>query len=182
MEALGFISSVFSLLGQIFSAPIRHPELLWITIPIWVSWFFGEFFQEKHKTLFGNVIGNSIVSIFVVTDWLRLLSKSESTPVLFYVVCGAILMHSCIVLYLALKAVKIAKYIGHIRTVTYVLLVATPVAYGIIPLSWTYAVSFVVGLLIFWIGFEIADRVLPDPRSLRDDEGHVTTSFDLHSK
>ena len=32
---------------RIFAAPFENPDMLWIIVPIWASWLFAEFFQEK---------------------------------------------------------------------------------------------------------------------------------------
>jgi hypothetical protein len=59
--------------GAILIAPIMSPSLLWIIVPVWLSWFFSEFFQEKRSTSFGNAISNGVVPLWVGIDWTRFL-------------------------------------------------------------------------------------------------------------
>ena len=52
----GYLWSLFLVWGGILIAPVLNPSLLWIIVPVWLSWFFAEFFQEKKSTSFGNAI------------------------------------------------------------------------------------------------------------------------------
>ena len=55
----------------LFVLPFKHTQMLWLLIPIWATWFFAEFFQEKHGTSMGNAITNSVVVIWGSIDCTR---------------------------------------------------------------------------------------------------------------
>ena len=35
---------------DIISSPIRHPELLWVLIPVYANWIIGDIYQEHKGT------------------------------------------------------------------------------------------------------------------------------------
>ena len=58
-------------LFTIFVAPVKNFSMLWILIPVYLTWFFAEFFQEKHGTSMGNAITNAVVVFWAGFDWSR---------------------------------------------------------------------------------------------------------------
>src|SRR3989344_2339350 len=61
---------------HLFFISFMNKDTIWIIIPIWLSWFFAEFFQEKKGTSFGNAISNGVVPLWVGIDWMRQLTTS----------------------------------------------------------------------------------------------------------
>ncbi|MBI2646845.1 hypothetical protein HYW99_00020, partial [Candidatus Woesearchaeota archaeon] len=49
--------------------------MFWIIVPIWINWFFTEFFVEKHGTTFGNAVSNGVIPILASLDWTRYLYR-----------------------------------------------------------------------------------------------------------
>jgi hypothetical protein len=176
----GFFSQLWSLLLSwlsLFIAPFQNPELLWIIIPIWLSWFFAEFFQEKKSTSFGNAISNGIVPVWVAIDWMRLLvGRINSEHLLFswllvlkFAICTLAFTYGVVIIVASIKVRKYVPYIARIREVTYVLLMFTPIIYGVVDASWNVFASMILFFPVFYIIIEYFDWITPDPDIIRED-------------
>lgn len=196
---MALLSSIWSVIVSIFSylwwlfliwlgifiAPFYSFDLLWITIPVWLSWFFADYFQEKKGTSFGNAVSNGIIPIWVGIDWTRFLVNSILDEgvgfswllAVKFTLCLLVLVYGITVVYLAVQAKSYAKYIGRIREVTYVLIVVTPVIYGVTKLSWTWFTAVLLFFPAFYFGVELLFNFLPNPRVIDEDEGGSSKSF-----
>lgn len=164
----------------IFASPVDNFNILWIIIPIWLSWFFAEFFQEKHGTSFGNAISNGVVPLWVGVDWTRYLVNSliDGTAkagfwTLFakFALCGFIFAYGLTIILFGIKSKEFIHFFGRIREVTYVQLVFSPIIYGIIPLTWKFMILIVVFFPIFYYFIELICLFTPDPKAYKVDEG-----------
>ncbi len=153
-------------------------ETVWIIVPIWLSWFFAEFFQEKQGTSFGNAISNGVIPFWVGIDWVRqITSQLISAQITFgmltvgkYFLSALIMAYGLTIIILGIKKKEIIKYLGRIREVSYVLIVFTPFIYGLIEPSFIYFLSAILFFPIFYGIIEIIDRLTPEPVSLKEDE------------
>src|SRR3989338_7338574 len=178
ISILSFFWNLFADWLYLFVSPVENFQVLWIIIPIWLAWFFGEFFQEKKGTNFGNAISNGVVPFWVGLDWTRLLVNGLldgrvqwSELVLFkFLVCLGLFAYGLAILIHGIKGRQLARYIGRIRQITYVMLVFTPVIYGIIPFSGGYFLGIVFFYPLFYYFIEMIDRNTPNPRTLEMDE------------
>jgi hypothetical protein len=179
-------------LYAIFAVPFTNPEALWILAPIWLSWFFSEFFQEKKGTSMGNATSNATVVLWGAVDWTRQTMTLLTTAVIagFWDVAFRVILIAAIFIYgtfitvLGIKGNKVIKKIGRVREVTYFIVIFTPILYGLMPLTF----GFVLGALIFfplfyWI-IEIIDRITPNPKPIEEDveesSGSMTQSPSLN--
>ncbi|MFH1409573.1 MAG: hypothetical protein ABIH34_06705 [Nanoarchaeota archaeon] len=178
---LAFLSLFWSLFVfwlSIFLSPFRHPNSLWIIIPIWLAWFFAEFFQEKKKTSFGNAISNGVIPLWVSVDWTRMLifQLNEGTvrfgwPVAIkFFICLLVFAYGLTIIIGGIRTKQFIHYIGRIREVTYVLVVFTPIIYGIMEMSWTFFLSIILFFPVFYFIFEFINKYAPTPKALRDEE------------
>lgn len=178
ISALHYIWQLFTEWLGLFAAPVLNTELLWISIPIWANWIFAEFFQEKRGTSFGNAISNGVVPLFVGIDWMRYLTNSLESMYevnwwvvgLKYAICGIVMLYGLIIIILGISGHQMTRHIGRIREVTYVLLVFTPVIYGIIDLSWSFLIEIIVFFALWYYVIEWIDRKLPDPKAIELDK------------
>jgi len=162
----------------IFVSPVENLEVLWIIVPIWISWFFAEFFQEKKGTSFGNAITNGAVPFWVGIDWIRqvtnLLIAGElefSTMVVVkYFICLCVLLYGAMIIYYGIKAKSFVHFIGRIRQITYILVMFTPIIYGVFDLNWDFVVSIIIFYPVFYYIIEYIDRKFPDPIAFARDE------------
>ena len=171
------IWSLFLYWISIFSAPAKNPEMFWIIIPIWINWFFTEFFQEKYGTSFGNAVSNGAIAILASIDWLRythrlilegiITSFTFGVFLKFFVSIG-VFGYGCFVIIAGIKTRKIVFFIGKIRWVTYILLMMTPVIYNVIRMNlYTLLVIILFFPLYYWV-IEIFDRITPEPKIYRE--------------
>ena len=157
---------------SIFAAPVKEPEMFWIIIPIWVNWFFTEFFMEKHGTTFGNAIGNGVIPILASVDWVRYLYRliSEGSIHLTFGVflkfslSVAVFAYGVFVIFAGIKIERIVFYIGRIRWITYVLIMITPIIYNVIKFDLKTFTAIVLFFPVYWWVIEFFDRITPEPR------------------
>ena len=161
----------------IFAAPFIKYNVVWIIIPIWLSWFFGEFFQEKKGTSFGNAISNGAVPIFVGIDWARNLTTTvienklpiDTLVIVKYVICFLAVAYGIAVVIYGIKGKNFIHFLGRLRTMTYVLLVFTPVVYGIIDLNVEFIGIILLFFPLYYYIIEFIDIITPDPKVLSID-------------
>jgi hypothetical protein len=164
---------------------VHKPEILWIIIPIWLSWFFSEFFQEKKGTSFGNAISNGVVPIFVGLDWTRFITNSlkdaavnfNSIILIKYILCLAAIAYGVSIIILGIKAKKFVRFYGRIRETTYILIVFSPITYGIVDISWKFLFIIILFFPLFYYLIEVIDRFAPDPKIYEYDEVKSNDEF-----
>jgi hypothetical protein len=178
--ALGVLSFIWLHLSNwlyIFISPIKNLEILWIIVPIWISWFFAEFFQEKRGTSFGNAISNGAIPLWVGIDWTRYLTntiveeKLRFSWLIFakYSLCTLIIIYGLSIIIFGIQGKNFIKYFGRIREITYILLVFSPVIYGILKLSWTFIAEIIIFFPIYYFLIELLDIIIPDPKVIELD-------------
>ncbi len=168
----------------IFVLPYQTTEMLWLLVPVWLAWFFAEFFQEKTGTSIGNAISNAVVILWGSIDCSRqtVSLMTKHTLVGFWNIFARFAMvflifaYGAVIVFFGIKGNKIIKYIGRIREVTYVFAMFTPVFYGVIPLSWNHIIATVVFFPLFYFGIELIDRYTPDPKAIREDANYAKGS------
>ncbi|MFH1173536.1 MAG: hypothetical protein V1725_00190 [archaeon] len=162
---------------NLFIAPILNLELMWIIIPIWFSWFFAEFFQEKSGTSYGNAISNGVVPVFVGLDWTRYLVKLITAGELMwgwelaikFFICFIIFAYGLSVIIYGIKARAFVHYFGRIREITYILLMITPLMYGVAELHGEFFLVIFLFFPIWYFVIEWIDKKIPDPLAVRKD-------------
>lgn len=162
---------------SIFTAPAKQPEMFWIIIPIWINWFFTEFFQEKYGTNFGNAVSNGAVAILAPIDWTRyMVSLLENGRIQFtfgvflkFFVTFIVFAYGIFVIIAGIKINKIVFYVGRIRWITYIMVMFTPIVYNVIKMDLYTLASVIVFFPLFYWVIEIFDRITPEPRLYRED-------------
>jgi len=193
MAFLDIFAAIFSFiwdmfktwLSVIFVAPLKNLEMLWIIIPIWFNWFFAEFFQEKKGTSLGNAISNGGVLIWVGIDWvrytLRLISEGSlkfgAVSVAKIALAALVLGMGIFIVIEGIKTKKFVHFVGRVRQTTYVLVMVSPIIYGVIPLSWKVFVAAVVFAPLFYYLIELIDRLLPEPKTYKEEESALKPEF-----
>ena len=191
MIEISFFSVLFSLFGSlwqlfvywlaIFAAPIKEPEMFWIIIPIWINWFFTEFFVEKHGTTLGNAVSNGAIPILASVDWLRYSFRIMSSGTanfsleifvkLFLSI--SVLVYGIFVIIAGIKLKRIVFYVGRIRWITYVLIMITPIIYDVIDFDFRTFWAVILFFPLYWWIIEIFDRITPEPRLYQEDSKGV---------
>lgn len=164
--------------GALFAAPIGNLEMLWIIIPIYLNWIFSEFFQEKRGTSLGNAISNATIVLWVAIDWSRTSTRffadnAISSWHLAWNISASILVfaYGIWVVYEGVKGKNLTHYIGRVRVATYIILMGTPLIYNSpIPIG-KALISIILFFPLYYFFIELLDRLLPDPVSIKEDEG-----------
>ena len=164
-------------LHTLFVAPFQHADMLWLLIPIWATWFFAEFFQEKHGTSMGNAITNAVVVVWGSVDSTRQTIYQISLGALTSVgemiarfsIIAVILGYGVAIVVLGLKGNRVIKYIGRVREVTYAFAMFAPVFYGAVPLSLNHIIGALLFFPLFYFAIELLDRYTPNPKAVMED-------------
>ena len=162
---------IIYIFSEILLAPIRHPVLLWILIPVYINWIIGDLYQEKKGTRIGSAISNGFVALWVGLDWGKQLTRDfifsiesliQLISVIFFITYGSI------ILFEGVQGKKIARYIGRVREVTYIIICFTPIFHGFIPLNLYTIIAIVLFFPIFYFVVEIIMVITPSP--LKEEE------------
>lgn len=164
---------------RLFIAPLENLDMLWIIVPIWASWLFAEFFQEKKGTSFGNAISNGVVMLFVGIDWVRYVIRQVDSGA---AVLGAesfvkigiasvIIFLGLLIVLLGIRAKQVVRFIGRVREVSYLMLMFTPVVYGVVDFTPRIFLVIMAFLPVFYILVELIDRFTPTPKIYGLEEG-----------
>lgn len=173
---------------KLFAAPLKNLDMLWIIIPIWGVWVFSEFFQEKKGTSFGNAITNGAVMLFVGVDWIRYIMRQIGSGSASFGVESAteigisvvIIVTSLSIIILGIKGHSFVKVIGRARESTYVLLMFTPIIYGVVEFDFRILAIILAFFPFFYVLVEILDRILPNPQTFDlDEEGKLDKSLGI---
>ena len=171
----------------IFAAPLKNIDMLWILIPVYVGWAFTEFYQEKKGTNLGNAITNGAIPLLVGFDWARqvvsqALASRAFDHIFYSKVAIAMLAFSygLFVIYHGIKAKSKVKIFGRIRIVTYVVLVLTPIFYGAVEPSLRLLAAVLLFFPLYYVVIEIIDFIIPDPKSIKEEEASPTTPGDQY--
>jgi len=161
---------------SLFAAPFINENLLWIVIPVYLSWILAEFYSEKIGGIsFSGVITKGVVLIWVGIDWTRKTTDFLNTDVLGltlfkYFLCFFWIALGVFMIVQGISKKKIVKFVGRSRNTTYLTLVFTPILYNIIPLSLEVLLVIILFFPIYYLVIEILSRITPDPKIGREDE------------
>jgi hypothetical protein len=171
-----FIWSSFKIwLYNIFIAPFKNLEVLWILIPVILGLILTEMFQEKKGTSRGNAISNSVIVLWGGIDFLRvtinaiLKSQFDAQFLGKIIIALAIIGYGIIIIIIGLKGNNLIKIIGRVREVSYCIMIFAPLYYAKASITWTYMFGVFAYFIIFYIVLELIDEFIPDPKAFIDD-------------
>jgi hypothetical protein len=161
----------------LFVTPFQTTDMLWLLIPVWIGWFFAEFFQEKVGTSMGNAISNSVIIVWGSIDCTRQTVNFIAAGtfhfgldlVLRFFIIALLLGYGVTIIVFGLKGNKIIKYIGRVREVTYIFAIFTPVFYNALPLTFNHVIAALLFFPLFYFAIELIDRYTPNPKAVVED-------------
>ena len=86
-----------------------------------------------------------------------------------FVICALVFAYGIFVIILGIKAVSYAHYVGRIREVTYVILIFTPIIYGVMDIGFEIVMSMILFFPLFYYIIELIDYYVPDPETVKED-------------
>ncbi len=185
VSVLLFVWAMLKAWLYIFAVPFMHLDTLWIMVPIWLNWFFAEFFQEKKGTSFGNAISNGVIPFWGGIDWMRNITNSliagtaNFSFLVFakYLVSVLILVYGLVIVIFGIKARKFIHISGRVRVVTYILVVFTPFIYGVVDYTYIHFLSIILFFPLFYGIVELFDKITPEPKIYSEDLGKGSSEF-----
>jgi hypothetical protein len=195
---MSVISAIFSGIGAfflslwglftywlwIFLIPFTSIESIWLIVPVWLSWFFAEFFQEKEGTSFGNAISNGVVPLWAGIDWMRQVTQAlltNDSPMGFmtflkYFVSLVAVVFGLIIIIAGIKGRDYVHFAGRIRVVTYFVIMLTPLIYDLVRPNFNYFIAMLLFFPVFYIFIEFIDKKTPKPKAIAMDESERANS------
>ena len=163
---------------DLFAVPFRNFDMLWITIPVILNWVFTEFYQEKHGTSLGNAISNGIVVLWVGVDWSRTVvniyvKQQTDIDTAFFTKIGIAILVLIYGLWIVIQGIRVKRYVsyfGRVRQVTYILLVFTPIYYGVAKLTLDLLLAIILLFFPVYFLIEIVERMIPTPKTYEEEE------------
>ena len=161
----------------LFVSPFKNLDMLWLLIPIWATWFFAEFFQEKRGTSMGNAITNAVIVLWGSIDCSRqtvhqiTLGAISGIGSIFlrFLIVAILFAYGVMIVTLGLKGKKIIKYIGRIREVTYAFAIFAPIFYNAMDLTFNHIIAALLFFPLFYFVIELIDRYTPNPKAVQED-------------
>ena len=127
----GYIEFFKLFLALVF-APFKHLELLWVLLPIYVSWFLAETFHEFERE---DVIFGANSCFWISMEWGRqsfsLLMLGNSYSILGFIAAFSMLIYGLILIYLFLKGKTdwLTRFLARNREIAFLQIVLTPLVY-----------------------------------------------------
>ena len=178
IEVLTFFWEMIKIwLSTLFITPFSTVNMLWLLIPLWVAWFFAEFFQEKEGTSVGNAMSNAVVILWASIDCTRQTIHLISTHAIIntwdiigrFLLLFVLLSYGLVIVILGWKGNKIITKIARVRIVTYLFVMFVPIFYGAISFSWAHLLATIAFFPVFYYAIEFIDQHLPDPEAVIED-------------
>lgn len=184
--AANYLWDLFRLwIHTIFIVPFQNTEMLWLLVPVWLGWFFSEFFQEKTGTSMGNAMSNAVIILWACVDCTRQTTRlmaenaiSGSWNIIIrFALIATVFVYGVLLVYLGWKGNKLIKRIGRIREVTYIFAVFTPIFYNAIEFSWNHIIASALFFPLFYFAIELIDRYTPNPKAIIEDMNDTSTTM-----
>ncbi|HAB51115.1 MAG TPA: hypothetical protein DCE80_02885 [Ignavibacteriales bacterium] len=178
ITALLYLWKIFKeWLSTMFVLPFTNTDMLWLLVPIWISWFFAEFFQEKIGTSMGNALTNSVVilwgSIDSTRQTIRLIGEGVLNgiwdAVLRFAVITVIFLYGALIVVLGIRGNPIIKKIARVREISYLFVMFVPIFYNALPFSFDHIVAAVIFFPLFYFIIELVNKLMPNPKALQVD-------------
>ncbi len=168
-DAVSYFLSLFNTWLNLITTPFTttKSDILWIIVPIYMSWILAEYYQEKAGTSIGNAISNGFVGLWVGIDWARKIVPAFKPTTVFVgqaFITLFMFAYGLLVIYNGMKGRRIAMKIGRVKDVSYLMIVFSPIVYGLVPLTVDTLISIVVFFPVVYGITELVDRMLPAPQ------------------
>ena len=157
------IASIFQAFSTIFISTLTNVEIIWVTYPVYITWFAMEFLVERKELRYSHSLANSIIFSWVSIDWLRhLYLDHELNDYNKLIITLFFLFLSLFILIASIKRKKIAKILGKTGFFSYFQIMFTPLIYGIIEFNYIDFLSVIIFFPLIYITVYVIDKLLPE--------------------
>ncbi|AMD29758.1 hypothetical protein Nps_01500 [Candidatus Nanopusillus acidilobi] len=157
------ITSIFQAFSTIFISTLTNIEIIWVTYPVYITWFAMEFLVERKELRYSHSLANSIIFSWVSIDWLRhLYLDNELNDYNKLIITLFFLFLSLFILIASIKRKKIAKILGKTGFFSYFQIMFTPLIYGIIEFNYIDFLSIIIFFPLIYITVYVIDKLLPE--------------------
>jgi len=165
------ITSLFQVFLTIFISTITNVEIIWVTYPVYITWFAMEFLVERKEIRYSHSLANSIIFSWVSIDWLRhLYLHNEFNDYNKLIITLFFLFLSLFILISSIKRKKIAKILGRTRSFAYFQIMLTPFIYGTIEFNYIEFLSIIFFFPLIYIALYLIVKLLPEFTEEEEEE------------
>jgi len=155
--------SLFQAFLTIFISTLTNVEIIWVTYPIYITWFAMEFLVERKEIKYSHSLANSIIFSWVSIDWLRhLYLYHELNDYNKLIITLFFLFLSLFILIASIKRKKIAKILGKTGFFSYFQIMFTPFIYGTIEFNYIDFLSVIIFFPLIYISVYVIDKLVPE--------------------
>jgi len=157
------IASIFQAFSTIFISTLTNVKIIWVTYPVYITWFAMEFLVERKELRYSHSLANSIIFSWVSVDWLRhLYLDNELNDYNKLIITLFFLFLSLFILIASIKRKRIAKILGKTGFFSYFQIMFTPLIYGIIEFNYIDFLSVIIFFPLIYITVYVIDKLLPE--------------------
>ena len=157
------IASLFQAFSTIFISTLTNVKIIWVTYPVYITWFAMEFLVERKELRYSHSLANSIIFSWVSVDWLRhLYLDNELNDYNKLIITLFFLFLSLFILIASIKRKRIAKILGKTGFFSYFQIMFTPLIYGIIEFNYIDFLSVIIFFPLIYITVYVIDKLLPE--------------------
>jgi len=157
------IATLFQAFSTIFISTLTNVEIIWITYPVYITWFAMEFLVERKEFKYSHSLANSIIFSWVSIDWLRhLYLNNELSDYNKLLITLFFLFLSLFILIASIKRKKIAKLLGKTGFFSYFQIMFTPFIYGAIEFNYINFLSVIIFFPLIYMVVYVIDKLLPE--------------------
>jgi large-conductance mechanosensitive channel len=157
------IETLFQAFLTIFISTLTNIEIIWITYPVYITWFAMEFLVERKEFRYSHSLANSIIFSWVSIDWLKhLYLNNELNDYNKLIITLLFLFLSLFILISSIKRKKIAKLLGKTGFFSYFQIMFTPFIYGTIEFNYINFLSVIIFFPLIYMAIYVIDKLVPE--------------------
>ena len=149
---------------EILSVSFLNQELFFILLPIYANWILSEIFFEHRLEEFGTYFSNGFAMLWILMFYGKYLALNFSLSVGWVsklILFGFLCFIAAFLMVNALKGKKIVKYVGKTREVSFLIIFATPIFYGVLNFDLTYFIACIFLFLIIETILYLLHKLIP---------------------
>lgn len=98
---------------KILWTSISNTTIIWVTLPLYLTWIATEIFQEKKETSYGNAATNGVITSYVSLDWIRqMYIKNIGFSFIKLILAILLMIYGIYVVIVSIKKRPVARILG----------------------------------------------------------------------
>lgn len=149
---------------EILSVSFLNQELFFTLLPIYANWILSEIFFEHRLKEFGTYFSNGFAMLWILMFYGKYLALNFSLEIGWISRLILFIFLTLIAIFVmvnALRGKKIVKYTGETREISFSIIFATPIFYGVLKFDLVYLLACIFLFLIIEIILYTLHKLIP---------------------